>query len=437
MTTSGGAVGSPAISAVYLSTITATWTTVPNVTGYDVEASTMANFTGTIFSTATTNTSAITLTVSSAANLAPDTTYFVRIGALYNGATTYIATVPSSTSTLASLVTNGQVYQVFATSITANWFTFSSGSGANTSQGYHLDAPTAANFRGTIYSSTTFLAADSTLTVSGLAAFTTYYLRVGDLNWNNATNYVSIGSTMTTSGGAVGSPAISAVYLSTITATWTTVPNVTGYDVEASTMSNFTGTIFSTVTTNTSAITLTVSSAANLAPDTTYFIRIGALYNGATTYIATVPSSTSTLASLVTNGQVYQVFATSITANWFTFSSGSGANTSQGYELDASTAANFTGTIYSSTTFLASNSTLTVSGLAAFTTYYLRVGDLNWNNATNYASIGSTMTTSGGAVGSPAISAVYLSTITATWTTVPHDNASDVEASTMSNFTSG
>src|SRR5437879_12294812 len=84
------------------------------------------------------------------------------------------------------------------------------------------------------------------------------------------------------------------------------------------------------LTPTTTATTFTVSSAANLAPDTTYFVRIGALYNGATTYIATVPSSTSTLASLVTNGQVYQVFATSITANWFTFSSGSGANTKIG-----------------------------------------------------------------------------------------------------------
>src|SRR5207253_6654655 len=88
----------------------------------------------------------------------------------------------------------------------------------------------------------------------------------------------------------------------------------------------------------------------------TYFVRIGALYNGATTYINTVPSSTSTLASLVTNSQIYQVFSTSITANWTAFSGGSGANTSQGYELDASTAADFTGTIYSSTTFLASRS---------------------------------------------------------------------------------
>src|SRR5436853_5491854 len=131
---------------------------------------------------------------------------------------------------------------------------------------------------------TRVLSPSSTLTVSGLAAFTTYYLRVGDLNWNDTTNYVSIGSTMTTSGGAVGSPAISAVYLSTITATWTTVPNVTGYDVEASTMANFTGIIFTTITTNTAATTLTVSSAANLAPDTTYFVRIGAFYSAATTY---------------------------------------------------------------------------------------------------------------------------------------------------------
>src|SRR5205807_4016616 len=138
------------------------------------------------------------------------------------------------------------------------------------------DASTAATSTGTLSLRTALPITDSTLTVSGLAAFTTYYLRVGDLNWNDATNYASIGSTMTTAGGAVGSPAISAVYLSTITATWTTVPNVTGYDVEASTMSNFTGALFTTATTNTSATTLTVSSAANMAAEPTYFVRIGA-----------------------------------------------------------------------------------------------------------------------------------------------------------------
>src|SRR4029077_3835283 len=123
---------------------------------------------------------------------------------------------------------------------------------------------------------------------------TTYYLRAGADNWNGTTNYITIGSTLTNAGGAVGSPAISAVYMSTITATWTTVTGVTGYDVEASTANNFTGVLFTTITTNVNATSLAVSSAANLSPNTTYFLRIGALYNGATTYINTVPTSTNT-----------------------------------------------------------------------------------------------------------------------------------------------
>src|SRR4029077_17145233 len=139
-------------------------------------------------------------------------------------------------------------------------------SGPNTSEGYELDASTATNFFPIAGSSVTTAVNQSTLTVVGLSAFTTYYLRIGGVNWNNATNYITIGSTQTTAGGAVGSPAITAVYLSTITATWTTVPNVTGYDVEASTANNFTGVVFTTITTNTSATTLTVSSATDLAP---------------------------------------------------------------------------------------------------------------------------------------------------------------------------
>src|SRR5205823_8703691 len=109
------------------------------------------------------------------------------------------------------------------------------------------------------------------------------------------------------------------------------------YDVEDSTIGILTGVISTTHTTTPSASTLTVSSAANLAPDTTYFVRIGALYNGATTYINTVPISTSTLASLVTNSQVYQVFATSRSDERRVGKAGCGANSSNVYELDDST----------------------------------------------------------------------------------------------------
>ena len=55
--------------------------------------------------------------------------------------------------------------------------------------------------------------------------------------------------------GAVGSPVVSATSSTTLTATWSPVlsGSVTGYDVEASTASDFSGTLLSTITTNTSA----------------------------------------------------------------------------------------------------------------------------------------------------------------------------------------
>jgi len=80
--------------------------------------------------------------------------------------------------------------------------------------------------------------------------------------------------------------------------------------------------------------------------------------------------------------------------NWLSLLSQGG---SEGYELDASTAVNFTGTILSSTTADVNQSTLTLTGLAGSTTYYLRIGGINWDNAANYVSVGSTVTRAGGA----------------------------------------
>ena len=76
--------------------------------------------------------------------------------------------------------------------------------------------------------------------MTGLSSNILYYFRVGGINWNNVVNYITIGSTRTTAGGAPTNSVISAVYVTTITATWGTVPNTTGYDVEASS-TNFNG----------------------------------------------------------------------------------------------------------------------------------------------------------------------------------------------------
>src|ERR1019366_10246047 len=190
----------------------------------------------------------------------PDTTYYLKVGALYNGATTYSGTQPS-TSTLTNFL-SPSVLSVSSISVTAGWPAFAVGSGTNTAQGYRLEAYNDANYTSLAGSSQTTSVALSTLSISNLTPFTTYYLRAGAVNWNGVVNYVTIGSTQTTAGGAVANPAISAVYVSTITATWTDASNTTGYDVEASSTNfNGTGVVYSTITTNTGGISLTVGSA--------------------------------------------------------------------------------------------------------------------------------------------------------------------------------
>ena len=385
------------------------------MTGYDVEASTMAGFTaGTVASTVTTNTSALTLTFNNG-QLVPNTTYFVRIGALYNGATTYINTIPSSTSTLTSLISAAQVYAINSTSITVNWTAMTVGTGTNTSEGYRLEASTASDFSGTIYFSSNSTPATSTLTVTGLTTNVAYYLRAGALNWNNVPNFVTpTGSPATTiAGSAPTNPLITAVYVSSLTSTWGAVSSPSGYSLEASTMSNFTGTIISSVTTDGTVSTLTFN-VVSLAANTTYFVRVGALYNGATSYALTMPQSTSTLTSPITTEQYYQVNGTSVTVNWVAFGTGSGNNTSEGYELDASTASDFTGNLFFSSNTTPATSTLTVTGLSAYTTYYFRSGGaVNYNNVVNYTIMSATRTIAGSPVTNPLITAVFVSSLTA------------------------
>src|SRR6185437_10039835 len=167
-------------------------------------------------------------------------------------ATSYANTTPISTSTLTSSIAGAQIYQVFTTSVTANWLPLAIPPG---SEGYELDAATDAGFTNVIASSVTPNVNLSTLTVSGLSVDTTYYLRAGGVNWNSATNYVLIGSTQTRTGAVVTNAAITNVYVSSLTVSWTGAANVTGYDIEASTgawPNSFTGNVSSS-TSNTSA----------------------------------------------------------------------------------------------------------------------------------------------------------------------------------------
>ncbi len=199
---------------------------------------------------------------------------------------------------------------------------------------------------------------------------------------------------------APSNPLISAVYLSSITLAYGTVAS-DGYLAEASTAANFTGVVFSSATTNPSLAAL---SPQNLDPNTTYYLRVAAIYGANYTYAAQTPSS-STLASPAANAAVAGVFLTSITVNWTALPYSppdASSKTAEGYVLQVSSRADFEPLWTTSATPNVGLSTLTASNLTGGVTYYFRVGTLNWNSAANYATAVSTLL--------PVQLGVYLST---------------------------
>ena len=204
------------------------------------------------------------------------------------------------------------------------------------------------------------------------------------------------------------SPGILAVSSNTITAGWGLVTGATSYTLAASTNSaNPPAPVWASSTTVKSSATV-----AGLYPNTTYYLFADACGPSCSGYTAL--GSTSTLTLALTGPQIYQVGDTSITVNWQALSGSPSSATAEGYELDLSTASNFTGTLYSSSTTNVALSTLTVTGLTGGATYYLRVGGINWDNVGNYTNLGSTIAL---AVGCSTITSVANSSwsLTSTW----------------------
>jgi len=188
--------GSPEIYAVYLSSITMIWTKEGEPDSFIMQASTKDTCVPVYKSSSTTNTNISTLTVT---GLDPNTTYYLRVGSLYSGTTEWSTPYPS-TSTLADQVTNAQIYKVFESSVTLTWDALPQNPSTSTCEGYIVQASTKNNFDPIYESSSTTDVNISTLTVVGLNAGTTYWFRVGSLNWLNVANYVIVGSTKTSGG---------------------------------------------------------------------------------------------------------------------------------------------------------------------------------------------------------------------------------------------
>jgi len=182
----------PAIAAVYISSLTMSFGTV-TADGYVVTASTASDFTGTLYSSATLRQAGAL----SPQGLSANTTYHLRVGALWTG-TTYFAAATPSASTLAAPPPAGVAFvAVYCSSMTVSWTPAPLSPSSMTCEGYRLDVSTAPDFSSGVISSATAVGASS-VTVTGLDCGALYYARLGSLNWQGAANEVPVGAGSTT-----------------------------------------------------------------------------------------------------------------------------------------------------------------------------------------------------------------------------------------------
>ncbi len=233
-----------------------TWTAVSEATSYNVYvASDQAVLLANVGSASYTRSD---LTANTTAGIMVKGVNLAGEGAGTVGPSTATYSTPSAITTAPPHVT----------SVTVNFTTVGGNSG------YRVDAATASDFSGTVFSSITSNPASGRLIVSGLTTLTSYYLRIGTLNQLGVVNYAGGPQVFTLTDLAAPLPvALSAADSRTVFFSWGQGVNPSGqlYRAETSTASNFTGTVSTAA-----GIDLFSTFFGGLEVNTTYFMRVWA-----------------------------------------------------------------------------------------------------------------------------------------------------------------
>jgi hypothetical protein len=229
---------------------------------------------------------------------------------------------------------------------------------------------------------------------------TTYYVDVRAVgNGGAATAYFTVGSTATLPSQTPGNVKVTAVSQAYLVLGWSAVGSSGGYELDASTSANFSGALYSSRTANGNATTLETPSV--LSYNTTYYLRVGALWGGTTVYASA--ASTSTLAMYPGPLPVTAVSSSSLQANW----SLNGDPAWTAFLLVLSTGPNPGSNRYGGNVAALTTGTWTAfSGLSAQTTYYMAGAAVNNNGVmSSYLNFTATMTlsASGGSMAKSAL----------------------------------
>ncbi len=374
-------------SSVTAGAASLTWTPLgPGETyGYRLEASADPAWSyGAIQSSSAYDASVSTLTIDT---LDSNTTYYFRAASLNTaGAPDYTASLSSVTLALAI---PGDVAWSNAQpqAITVEFIPLPQTLQSLSCEGYRLEASTAPfGSGGAVISSATYdvypTGFTRQLTAQGLAPNNTYYLRLGTLNWQYTPDYTVLPSTHTGFPGNLTNVTLDAVWSSSASVSFTPGIAAEGHVAEASASPYFDTIYASSYTPSGTASNLIVSG---LDPNTTYYFRAGALYNGATVYTNTVPDYRQTLPQPLTALSFAGVYQSSVTVSWAPLAGTSQISSAESYILQGAVSPAFSPVLFSSSTADISRDRLTISGLSPDTSYYFRAGTVNMEGSVNYS----------------------------------------------------
>jgi hypothetical protein len=301
--------------------------------------------------------------------LSPNTTYYFRAGALYNGATIYSNTYPDYRQTLPLPLTGLTFAGVFRSSVTVSWNPLTNASQATSAESYLLQASTSPAFSGTLFSSSTPDIALDRLSITGLSPNTSYYFRAGTVNLENSANYAFTPATATLANPPVKQTA--AITPVTMTVKWLTNGNPpdTRYQVELDNDALFTSMEPSSTT------VLSSATFSGLIPNTTYYSRVTAVnrLDRAIPAVSFDPYATSAYDPEYAPFLASEVGISSLTARWDNVVPPVNPPGTY-YQAWISSNTDFTGTVHSSETL---NLSAAFTGLLSDTSYHMRVSALN------------------------------------------------------------
>jgi len=367
------------------------WTPLPaaDAMGLRLEAST-SNFSGGVIESSASyvaGLSALTITT-----LYPNTTYYFRAASLN---TAYAPNYGSrlSSVTLALPVSADLTWpHAYPHEVVLDFIPLQAAPQQFACEGYRLEASTAPfGSGGAVLSSVTYSFQDTfrSLAVAGLAANTTYYLRLGTLNWERTPNYTLLPSTRTGFPLPLSGVTLDTVWSSSAALSYTPNAAAQRHVAQASTH-RFFGSIAAEASTANPA--LTSLAVEGLDENTLYYFRVGALYNGATIYTEAAPLYRQTLPKQLAGVTAPGVYQSSVTVSWSPLTGATQADAAERYLLEAAANPSFAPVLFSSGTANINLDRLTLTGLASNASYYFRAGTINLEGYVNYAPVQSTAT---------------------------------------------